>query len=143
MSFFRHRNIALKDLYSFWLSSESSFKRKLLQHQWVIIAATTYEPDIPVAVEDLEIETTPPSKQQRNRQCHQGLEKTMKPLNLTTSTQSLSKQTQLLLQRFFSISWPKFGKTKGYHITGTRPLLLESWRKAHQTIGTTGVVSLV
>ena len=60
MSFLHYRNIALKDLYSFWISSELSFKGKLFQHQWVIIEATTCEPDIPVVVEDLEIETTPP-----------------------------------------------------------------------------------
>ena len=52
------------------------------------------EPDIPVAVEDLEIETSPPPPLQgRNNQRHQGPEKTIKPLDLTTSTQSFSKQT--------------------------------------------------
>ena len=37
-------------------------------------------------------------------------------------------------------SCPKFGMTKGYQITGTRSPLLESRRKAYQTIATTGMI---
>ena len=61
------------------------------------------EPDIPVAVEDLEIETSPPSKEEIINAIK--ALKTIKPLDLTTSMHSFSKQTQLLPQRFFSSLW--------------------------------------
>ena len=55
--------------------------------------ASETETDIPVAFEDLEIETSPPSKEEIINAIK--ALKTIKPLDLTTSTQSFSKQTQL------------------------------------------------
>ena len=50
------------------------------------------EPDIPVAVEDLEIKTSPLSKKEIINSV-KALKNIIKPLDLTTSMQSFSKQT--------------------------------------------------
>ena len=60
------------------------------------------EPDNPVVVEDLEIQTSPPSKEEIINAIK--ALKTINPLDATTSIQSFSKQTQLLPQKFFSPS---------------------------------------
>ena len=87
------------------------------------------EPDIPVAVEDLEIETSPPSKEEIiNAIKALGNNEAPGPDNLNAE---LFKTDPAIAAEILLPLMMKFGKTKGYQMTETRLPLLESRRKAH------------